>query len=171
MFLGVLFGLKVVNNHCDPSGVTYIWHIRVSNRFASWVELVLIYLVAPKWDTLRTKTFESSHCPWITLMCNVCFSLLCLSTSFIGHLAGILVGLMYTVGPLETAMKMCAGLYMFILQRCKCDWCFFFNNFQVCSVEVSLLYIKLLLTPLVYWIDNVHFMTNRNWTLDQNIFL
>ncbi|XP_074535485.1 rhomboid-related protein 4-like [Halichoeres trimaculatus] len=78
-FSGVLFGLKVVNNHYDPGGVTYIWHIRVPNRFASWVELVLIYLVAP-------------------------------GTSLIGHLSGILVGLLYTVGPLEGVMKMCADL-------------------------------------------------------------
>lgn len=78
-FSGVLFGLKVVSNHYNPGGVTYIWYIRVSNRFASWVELVLIYLVAP-------------------------------GTSLIGHLAGILVGLLYTVGPLETIMKKCADL-------------------------------------------------------------
>lgn len=31
-------------------------------------------------------------------------------TSLIGHLAGILVGLLYTAGPLKTAMKKCADL-------------------------------------------------------------
>ncbi|KAM9358679.1 rhomboid-related protein 4-like [Symphorus nematophorus] len=76
-FSGVLFALKVVNNHYNPGGVTYVLNIRVHNRFASWVELVLIYLLAP-------------------------------GTSLIGHLAGILVGLLYTVGPLETIMKTCA---------------------------------------------------------------
>lgn len=30
-------------------------------------------------------------------------------TSFAGHLAGILVGLMYTMGPLNKIMKACAG--------------------------------------------------------------
>ncbi|KAB5550060.1 hypothetical protein PHYPO_G00049300 [Pangasianodon hypophthalmus] len=30
-------------------------------------------------------------------------------TSFVGHLSGILVGLLYTTGPLRTLMKMCAG--------------------------------------------------------------
>ncbi|XP_009976690.1 PREDICTED: rhomboid-related protein 4, partial [Tauraco erythrolophus] len=30
-------------------------------------------------------------------------------TSFAGHLAGILVGLMYTMGPLKKIMKACAG--------------------------------------------------------------
>ncbi|XP_065816730.1 rhomboid-related protein 4-like [Labrus bergylta] len=76
-FSGVVFALKVVSNHCDPGGETYVWTIRVSNRFASWVELVLLYLIAP----------------W---------------TSVIANLAGILVGLLYTVGPLETIMRMCA---------------------------------------------------------------
>ncbi|KAM6987527.1 rhomboid-related protein 4-like [Tautogolabrus adspersus] len=80
-FSGVVFALKVVNNHYDPGGETYMLMIRVSNRFASWVELVLIYLIAPR-------------------------------TSVIAHLAGILVGLLYTVGPLETIMRTCAGLNM-----------------------------------------------------------
>lgn len=35
---------------------------------------------------------------------------LCCRTSFVGHLAGILVGLLYTMGPLEAIMKKCAGL-------------------------------------------------------------
>ncbi|KAF3693350.1 Rhomboid-related protein 4 [Channa argus] len=78
-FSGVLFALKVVSNHYNPGGVTYILNICVSNRFASWVELVLIYLVTP-------------------------------GTSLVGHLAGILVGLLYTVGPLKIIMKTCAGL-------------------------------------------------------------
>ncbi|XP_067363693.1 rhomboid-related protein 4-like isoform X2 [Channa argus] len=76
-FSGVLFALKVVSNHYNPGGVTYILNICVSNRFASWVELVLIYLVTP-------------------------------GTSLVGHLAGILVGLLYTVGPLKIIMKTCA---------------------------------------------------------------
>ncbi|XP_045928749.1 rhomboid-related protein 4-like isoform X2 [Micropterus dolomieu] len=74
LWKGVLFALKVVTNHYNPGGVTFVLNIRVSNRFASWVELVMIYLIAP-------------------------------GTSLIGHLAGILVGLLYTVGPLETIMK------------------------------------------------------------------
>ncbi|XP_056230326.1 rhomboid-related protein 4-like [Seriola aureovittata] len=76
-FSGVLFALKVVGNHYNPGGVTYMLNIRVSNRFASWVELVLIYLINP-------------------------------GTSLVGHLAGILVGLLYTVGPLKTIMETCA---------------------------------------------------------------
>ncbi|KAM6946346.1 rhomboid-related protein 4 [Aplochiton taeniatus] len=31
-------------------------------------------------------------------------------TSFVGHLAGILVGLLYTAGPLRTVMEKCAGV-------------------------------------------------------------
>ncbi|XP_035536462.1 rhomboid-related protein 4-like [Morone saxatilis] len=76
-FSGVLFALKVICNHYNHGGVTYVLNIRVPNYIASWVELVLIYLIAP-------------------------------GTSLIGHLAGILVGLLYTVGPLETIMKTCA---------------------------------------------------------------
>ncbi|KAM9853392.1 rhomboid-related protein 4 [Aulostomus maculatus] len=78
-FSGVLFALKVLNNHYHPGGVTHVMGVPVSNRFASWVELVLIHLTAP-------------------------------GTSFIGHLAGILVGLLYTFGPLKTIMKTCAAL-------------------------------------------------------------
>uniref|UniRef100_A0A8D0F0D2 Rhomboid domain containing 1 n=1 Tax=Strix occidentalis caurina TaxID=311401 RepID=A0A8D0F0D2_STROC len=33
-------------------------------------------------------------------------------TSFAGHLAGILVGLMYTMGPLKKIMKACTGIYL-----------------------------------------------------------
>lgn len=55
LFAGVLFALKVVNNHFNPGGVTYVMNIRVSNRFASWVELVLIYLIAPGWETAPVK--------------------------------------------------------------------------------------------------------------------
>ncbi|MEQ2269975.1 hypothetical protein XENORESO_013159 [Xenotaenia resolanae] len=76
-FSGVLFALKVLNNHYHPGGVTYVMGLPVSNRYASWVELVLIHLTAP-------------------------------GTSFVGHLAGILVGLLYTSGPLKSIMKRCA---------------------------------------------------------------
>ncbi|XP_017292633.1 rhomboid-related protein 4 isoform X1 [Kryptolebias marmoratus] len=76
-FSGVLFALKVLGNHYQPGGVTYVMGFPVSNRYASWVELVLIHITAP-------------------------------GTSFVGHLAGILVGLLYTSGPLKTIMKRCA---------------------------------------------------------------
>ncbi|XP_042343102.1 rhomboid-related protein 4-like [Plectropomus leopardus] len=78
-FSGVLFALKVVSNHYNPGGVTFVLYMRVTNRFASWVELVLIYLISP-------------------------------GTSLVGHLAGILVGLLYTWGPLKAIMKTCAEL-------------------------------------------------------------
>ncbi|CAL8352604.1 unnamed protein product [Lota lota] len=78
-FSGVLFALKILSNHYHPGGVTYVLGLRVDNRYASWVELVLIHITNP-------------------------------GTSLIGHLAGILVGLLYTTGPLKSIMKMCAGL-------------------------------------------------------------
>ncbi|XP_058269361.1 rhomboid-related protein 4 isoform X1 [Hemibagrus wyckioides] len=77
-FSGVLFGLKVVNNHYNPGGVKYIMGFPVANRYVCWVELVLIHIMNP-------------------------------GTSFIGHLSGILVGLLYTTGPLRTLMQTCAG--------------------------------------------------------------
>uniref|UniRef100_A0A7N6AFM5 Peptidase S54 rhomboid domain-containing protein n=1 Tax=Anabas testudineus TaxID=64144 RepID=A0A7N6AFM5_ANATE len=78
-FSDVLFALKVLNNHYHPGGVTYMLGVPVSNRYASWVELVLIHILSP-------------------------------GTSFVGHLSGILVGLLYTAGPLETIMKKCSEL-------------------------------------------------------------
>ncbi|ROL45173.1 Rhomboid-related protein 4, partial [Anabarilius grahami] len=77
-FSGVLFGLKVVNNHYHPGGATYVMGLPIANRYACWVELVLIHIMNP-------------------------------GTSFVGHLAGILVGLLYTNGPLKRLMKTCAG--------------------------------------------------------------
>ncbi|KAM7160092.1 rhomboid-related protein 4 isoform 2-T2 [Macrochelys suwanniensis] len=77
-FSGVLFALKVLNNHHHPGGTSNIMGIRVSSRYACWLELVAIHLCSP-------------------------------GTSFAGHLAGILVGLMYTLGPLKMLMKATAG--------------------------------------------------------------
>ncbi|XP_063551319.1 rhomboid-related protein 4 isoform X3 [Gorilla gorilla gorilla] len=77
-FSGVLFALKVLNNHYCPGGFVNILGFPVPNRFACWVELVAIHLFSP-------------------------------GTSFAGHLAGILVGLMYTQGPLKKIMEACAG--------------------------------------------------------------
>uniref|UniRef100_A0A3P8V9M1 Rhomboid domain containing 1 n=1 Tax=Cynoglossus semilaevis TaxID=244447 RepID=A0A3P8V9M1_CYNSE len=77
-FSGVLFALKVLNNHYNPGGVTYVVGIPISNSHASWVELVLIHITSP-------------------------------GTSFVGHLSGILVGLLYTLGPLKAIMEKCAG--------------------------------------------------------------
>uniref|UniRef100_A0A8P0SF88 Rhomboid-related protein 4 n=2 Tax=Canis lupus familiaris TaxID=9615 RepID=A0A8P0SF88_CANLF len=77
-FSGVLFALKVLNNHYCPGGFANILGFPVPNRFACWAELVAIHFISP-------------------------------GTSFAGHLAGILVGLMYTHGPLKKIMEKCAG--------------------------------------------------------------
>ncbi|KAG3275406.1 rhomboid-related protein 4 isoform X1 [Ictidomys tridecemlineatus] len=79
-FSGVLFALKVLNNHYCPGGFVNIWGFPVPNRFACWAELVAIHFFSP-------------------------------GTSFSGHLAGILVGLMYTQGPLKKIMETCAGIF------------------------------------------------------------
>ncbi|NWS93639.1 RHBL4 protein, partial [Mionectes macconnelli] len=77
-FSGVLFALKVLSNHYNPGRVSTVLGLRLSSKYACWVELVAIHLIAP-------------------------------GTSFAGHLAGILVGLMYTKGPLKKIMEACAG--------------------------------------------------------------
>ncbi|XP_010116818.1 PREDICTED: LOW QUALITY PROTEIN: rhomboid-related protein 4 [Chlamydotis macqueenii] len=77
-FSGVLFALKVLNNHYNPGRVSNVLGLQISSKYACWVELVAIHLISP-------------------------------GTSFAGHLAGILVGLMYTMGPLKKIMKACAG--------------------------------------------------------------
>uniref|UniRef100_A0A8C7EIL5 Rhomboid-related protein 4 n=1 Tax=Neovison vison TaxID=452646 RepID=A0A8C7EIL5_NEOVI len=77
-FSGVLFALKVLNNHYCPGGFANILGFPVPNRLACWAELLAIHFISP-------------------------------GTSFAGHLAGILVGMMYTHGPLKKIMKKCAG--------------------------------------------------------------
>ncbi|ELW71255.1 Rhomboid domain-containing protein 1 [Tupaia chinensis] len=77
-FSGVLFALKVLNNHYFPGGFVNVLGFPVPNKFACWAELVAIHFFSP-------------------------------GTSFAGHLAGILVGLMYTQGPLKKILEACAG--------------------------------------------------------------
>ncbi|XP_063093301.1 rhomboid-related protein 4 isoform X2 [Cavia porcellus] len=76
-FSGVLFALKVLNNHYCPGGFVNILGCPVPNKLACWAELLAIHFLSP-------------------------------GTSFAGHLAGILVGLMYTRGPLKKIMETCA---------------------------------------------------------------
>ncbi|XP_068136899.1 rhomboid-related protein 4 isoform X2 [Hyperolius riggenbachi] len=73
-FSGVLFALKVLNNHYHPGGSSSLFGIQFPNRYACWVELVAIHVLSP-------------------------------GTSFVGHLSGILVGLLYTHGPLERILN------------------------------------------------------------------
>ncbi|XP_062931544.1 rhomboid-related protein 4 [Cynocephalus volans] len=79
-FSGVLFALKVLNNHYCPGGFVNVLGFPVPNKFACWAELVAIHFFSP-------------------------------GTSFAGHLAGILVGLMYSHGPLKKIMETCAGIF------------------------------------------------------------
>ncbi|NP_001087563.1 rhomboid domain containing 1 L homeolog isoform X2 [Xenopus laevis] len=72
-FSGVLFALKVLNNHYHPGGSSNVFGILIPNKYACWAELVAIHLLSP-------------------------------GTSFVGHLSGILVGLLYTQGPLKNIL-------------------------------------------------------------------
>ncbi|XP_060221241.1 LOW QUALITY PROTEIN: rhomboid-related protein 4-like [Meriones unguiculatus] len=79
-FSGVLFALKVLNNHYCPGAFVNILGFPVPKQFACWAELMAIHFCTP-------------------------------GTSFAGRLAGILVGLMYTRGPLKKIMEACAGIF------------------------------------------------------------
>ncbi|KAM8953148.1 rhomboid-related protein 4 [Pelodytes ibericus] len=78
-FSGVLFSLKVLNNHYHPGGTTNVFGFLVPNKISCWVELVVIHILSP-------------------------------GTSFVGHLSGILVGLLYTKGPLKKILRTTASV-------------------------------------------------------------
>ncbi|XP_077344321.1 rhomboid-related protein 4 [Lithobates pipiens] len=79
-FSGVLFALKVLNNHYHPGGSSSVFGFHVPNKYACWAELVAIHLLSP-------------------------------GTSFVGHLSGILVGLLYTLGPLQWILNGAGSLF------------------------------------------------------------
>ncbi|XP_020831149.1 rhomboid-related protein 4 isoform X1 [Phascolarctos cinereus] len=94
-FSGVLFALKVLNNSYNPGGHTNVMGMYIPNKYACWVELVMIHLLSP-------------------------------NASFAGHLAGIIVGLMYTLGPLKRIMEACAGIFSFNTHYPRQQY--YFNN-------------------------------------------
>jgi len=70
-FSAVLFGLKVVLQHCTPEGPSNVMGLfTVSSKYIYWVELLMIQLMVP-------------------------------NASFLGHLCGIAAGLMYINGFLD----------------------------------------------------------------------
>lgn len=81
-FSGVLFALKVLKTHYHPGGNSYLMGLAIPNRYACWVELMLIHMLSP-------------------------------GTSFIGHLSGILVGLLYTQGPLKKIMEAVGAILLY----------------------------------------------------------
>ncbi|NXJ42086.1 RHBL4 protein, partial [Ciconia maguari] len=46
-FSGVLFALKVLNNHYNPGRVSSVFGLQISSKYACWVELVAIHLISP----------------------------------------------------------------------------------------------------------------------------
>ncbi|XP_072474150.1 rhomboid-related protein 4 isoform X2 [Notamacropus eugenii] len=115
-FSGVLFALKVLNNSYNPGGHTNVMGMYIPNKYACWVELVMIHLFSPN-ASLPTMPGCLSRNNLILTITPISLGLSRLlkisSTSFAGHLAGIIVGLMYTVGPLQRIMQACAGIFSF----------------------------------------------------------
>lgn len=74
-FSGVIFALKVLTTHYWETGYRRYFGMRVSAKYAVWLELLAIQLMVP-------------------------------NASFVGHLAGILVGVMFTQGPLKFFMDL-----------------------------------------------------------------
>ncbi|POI28680.1 hypothetical protein CIB84_007570, partial [Bambusicola thoracicus] len=46
-FSGVLFALKVLNNHYNPGRVSSVLGLQIPSKYACWVELVAIHFIAP----------------------------------------------------------------------------------------------------------------------------
>ncbi|NXA31124.1 RHBL4 protein, partial [Eudromia elegans] len=46
-FSGVLFALKVLNNHYNPGRFSSVLGMQISSKYACWVELVAIHLISP----------------------------------------------------------------------------------------------------------------------------
>lgn len=74
-FSGVIFALKVLTTTYWETGHRRYFGIRVSGKYAVWLELLSIQLMVP-------------------------------NASFVGHLAGILVGVSFTQGPLKFLMDL-----------------------------------------------------------------
>lgn len=74
LYTGVIFALKVITTHYLPPGITYV---------------------------MGFLPVHSRFACWVEL---VLIQLLVPQVSFVGHLAGILVGLAYVKGPLKTIM-------------------------------------------------------------------
>lgn len=64
--------------------------------------IITAYHCASMWGSVHMQVATCVHTP------SLCLSLC--RTSFVGHLSGILVGLLYTTGPLGALMKTCAGV-------------------------------------------------------------
>ena len=74
-FSGVIFALKVLTTHFSERCYQRYFGIRVSDKYAVWIELLIIQLMVP-------------------------------NASFTGHLAGIIIGVLYTQGPLKFLMDL-----------------------------------------------------------------
>lgn len=100
-FSGVIFALKVVTTHMQPGGVSMVMGI------------------------LPVPTRLAC---WIEL---ILISALFPNVSFVGHLAGILVGLAFVSGPLKTLMDIPLSLGEFMYVSVSCD------SYRACLLSSS----------------------------------
>lgn len=64
LLLGVIFALKVLTTHEEPSIKAMLVGVQIPGKYAAWVELIVIHMLVA-------------------------------NSSFMGHLAGILAGIIY----------------------------------------------------------------------------
>ncbi|XP_051778991.1 rhomboid-related protein 4 [Erpetoichthys calabaricus] len=98
MALSELLNDASYNSHCAVgfSGVLFALKVVNSHYYPGGVIYIMGFPVANRYTC------------WVEL---IAIHLLSPGTSFEGHLAGILVGLMYTKGPLKKIMKLCSGIF------------------------------------------------------------
>ncbi|KAK2507490.1 hypothetical protein MC885_015874, partial [Smutsia gigantea] len=69
-FSGVLFALKVLNNHYCPGGFVNVLGFPVPNRFACWAELVAIHFTSPgTWILLERREVQEDSGRKISFCC------------------------------------------------------------------------------------------------------
>jgi rhomboid domain-containing protein 1 len=96
-FSAVIFALKVITTHYTPdynSSSFLGGFIPISSKYIVWVELIIIQLITPN------VSFLGKVNKYLFFKQNSVF--------YLGHLAGILIGLLYVNGPLR---YVCNNIY------------------------------------------------------------
>ena len=98
-FSAVIFALKVITTHYTPhqSRDFLLGFIPISTKYLVWAELIVIQLITPNVSFLG-RVSRRIRMPWFYFV--------------LGHLSGILVGLLYVNGPLR---HVCNSIYNLIV--------------------------------------------------------